>query len=59
MITYLAHLQGTNPIYNLLPDIFSSLSAETNLPSGHFQVCIPTPISWPSRAQDAHCCWDT
>ena len=31
-------LQGTNPIYNLLPDIFSSLSAETQLPSAHFQV---------------------
>lgn len=31
-------MQGTNPIYNLLPDIFSSLSAEANLPSGHFQV---------------------
>ena len=31
-------LQGTNPIYNLLPDIFSSLSAETQLPSAQFQV---------------------
>ena len=31
-------LQGTNPIYNLLPDIFSSLSAETRVPSAHFQV---------------------
>lgn len=34
----LAVVQGTNPIYNLLPDILSSLSAEPGLPSAHFQV---------------------
>lgn len=39
------HAQGTNPIYNLLPDIFSSLSAEPDLPSAHFQVALPLRTS--------------
>lgn len=40
-------MQGTNPIYNLLPDIFSSLSAETDLPSAHFQVpALPISVTY-------------
>lgn len=35
-------MQGSNPIYNLLPDILSSLSAEPDLPSTDFQVNSPT-----------------
>ncbi len=42
-------VQGTNPIYNLLPDILSSLSAEPGLPSAHFQVPItPRHLTMPS-----------
>lgn len=31
-------LQGTSPIYNLLPDMLSSLSSEASLPPEHFQA---------------------
>ena len=41
MTHLVSHVQGTNPIYNLLPDILSSLSAEPGLPSAHFQVALP------------------
>ena len=30
-------VQGTSPIYNLLPDMLSSLSSEADLPREHFQ----------------------
>ena len=32
--------QNVNPIYNLLPDILSSLSADADLPPEQFQVPI-------------------
>ncbi len=32
--------QNVNPIYNLLPDILSSLSADADLPPEQFQVCL-------------------
>jgi condensin complex subunit 1 len=31
-------VQGSNPIYNLLPDILSQLSAEADLPAADFQA---------------------
>jgi hypothetical protein len=33
-----APAQNVNPIYNLLPDILSSLGAEADLPAEQFQV---------------------
>ena len=38
--------QNVNPIYNLLPDILSSLSAEADLPPEQFQVP-PLPAALP------------
>ncbi len=32
------YFQGTSPIYNLLPDMLSSLSSEASLPPEHFQA---------------------
>ncbi len=37
-LTFTAGAQNVNPIYNLLPDILSSLGTERDLPDAAFQV---------------------
>ncbi|CAL8472231.1 g11773 [Coccomyxa elongata] len=43
----------TNPIYNLLPDILSSLSAEPGLPSAHFQAIMRTLLGYIGKEKHA------
>lgn len=39
-------MQGTSPIYNLLPDMLSSLSSEASLPQEQFQAIMRHLLSF-------------
>ena len=45
--------QGSNPVYNLLPDILSSLSAEPGLASGDFQGIMRTLLAYIGKDRQA------
>ena len=46
-------LQGSNPIYNLLPDILSSLSAEPDVAAGDFQCIMRTLLGYIGKDKQA------
>lgn len=45
--------QGTNPIYNLLPDMLSSLAAEPGLAPAAFQGIMRTLLAYIGRDRQA------
>lgn len=45
--------QGTNPIYNLLPDMLSALAAEPGLPPAGFQAIMRTLLGYIGRDRQA------
>lgn len=46
-------LQGTNPIYNLLPDMLSSLAAEPTLAAADFQSIMRTLLGYIGKDRHA------
>lgn len=46
-------LQGTNPIYNLLPDMLSSLAAEPTLAAADFQAIMRTLLGYIGKDRHA------
>ena len=47
------NLQGTNPIYNLLPDMLSSLAAEPSLAPADFQSIMRTLLGYIGKDRHA------